>query len=150
MVLILITSLLASNKYPQHTCMMRKVRKRPLCYLEITQAQISLRISGGWSGPSLSAYRNNGYCSICERTGKAHIRLNRYAHWSGPTLSAKCIRALFMRLYYQFSWINKNTSIQYTLLPRAMKAQKKKKKKKKKKKTVIFPCRQRNINKLFT
>ena len=76
---------------------MRSARKWPLCNLRTTQAQISLRISAGWSGPSSSAYRINGYCSICRRTENAQIRLHRCARWSGPTLSARCIRALFVR-----------------------------------------------------
>ena len=38
------------------------------------QAQISLRICAGWSGPSLSAYRISGYCSICWQTENPQIR----------------------------------------------------------------------------
>ena len=71
-------------------------RKGPLCNLRTTQAQISLRISTGWSGPSLSAYRINGYCSICLRTENGQIRLFGCACWSGSTLSASCIRPNFV------------------------------------------------------
>ena len=49
----------ASNEYPLHmTC---NAQKRPLRNLWTMQALISLRICAGWSGPSLSAYRINGY-----------------------------------------------------------------------------------------
>ena len=41
--------------------------KGPLCSLRTMQAQISLCIGAGWSGPSLSAYRINGYCNICQQ-----------------------------------------------------------------------------------
>ena len=76
---------------------MRNTWKWPLCYLRTTQAQISLRISAGWSGPSLSAYRINWNCThICRRTENAQIRRHGCACWSGPTLSANCIRAFFV------------------------------------------------------
>ena len=57
--------------------------------LRTTQALISLRIRTGWSGPSLSAYRINGYCCIYRRTENTRL--------SGPTLSARCIRVFFVR-----------------------------------------------------
>ena len=65
---------------------MRNARKWPLCNLRTTQAQISLRISAGWSGSSLSAYRINGYCRICRATENAQIGLHWCARWSGPKL----------------------------------------------------------------
>ena len=79
--------------------MMCNAWKGRLCNLRTTQALISLRISAGWSGPSLSAYRIRGYGSICRRTETAQIRLHRCrcACWSRPTLSINCIRALFVR-----------------------------------------------------
>ena len=61
------------------------------------QAQISLRISAGWSEPTLSTYRICGYCTICRRTENAQIRLHGCACWSGPTLSANCIKVFFVR-----------------------------------------------------
>ena len=61
------------------------------------QAQISLRISAGWSGPTLSTYRISGYCTICRRAENAQIRLHGCACWSGPTLSANCIKVFFVR-----------------------------------------------------
>ena len=54
----------------------------------------ALIICAGWTGPSLSAYRINHYCSICWWTENAQIRLHGY--WAGPILSANCIRALFV------------------------------------------------------
>ena len=51
--------------------------------------------STGWFGPSLFAYRLSWYCSICQQTANAQIRLHRYAYWSGPTLPPNNIRALF-------------------------------------------------------
>ena len=71
---------------------MRNAWKGPLCNLQTTKAQISLRISAGWSGSSLSAYRISRYCGVCQRIENAPIiRCAR----SGPTLSANCIRAHF-------------------------------------------------------
>ena len=64
-----------------------------LCHLRTTQALIR----ADWSGPSLSAHRISGYCSICRRTENANIRLLRCTRWSGSTLSAQCIRILFVR-----------------------------------------------------
>ena len=74
---------------------MRNARKGSLCDLRTTQAQISLRISAGWSGPSLSVFRINRYCRICRRTENAKIRLHVCACWSGPTLTANW--AFFVR-----------------------------------------------------
>ena len=71
-------------------------RKGPLCNLRKMQAQISLRISAGWSGPSLSPYRITGYWSICQQSETAQIRLQRYTCCSVPTLSANCIRGFFV------------------------------------------------------
>ena len=79
---------------PAYT-MMRNLPKGPLCYLRTMQVEISLRISAGWSGPSLPAYRINGYCSICRRTENVQIRLHGCACWSGPTLSTNCIGRFF-------------------------------------------------------
>ena len=59
------------------------------------QPQISLSISTGWSGPSLSTYIINWYCSICQRTENAQIRLHRCACWSGPTFFCKLYKGLF-------------------------------------------------------
>ena len=73
------------------------VWKKPLCNLRTTQVQISLRECAGWSGPSTSAYRINGYCSLCERTDNAQIRLHGWACWSVSSLFAYDIRALFPR-----------------------------------------------------
>ena len=78
--------------------MMSNARNGPLCNVWTTQAQISLRICAGWSGPSFSAYRISGYCSIQRLTENPQIRLHRCTSWFGPILSANCIRALFM--YY--------------------------------------------------
>ena len=47
-------------------------------------------------GPSLSAYRITGYCTICQQTGNAKIRLHCCACWSGSTFSTNCIRTLFV------------------------------------------------------
>ena len=63
-------------------------RKRLLCNLRATQAQICLRIRAGWSEPSLSAYRINGYYNTCRRTANAYSRLHGCACWSGPSLFA--------------------------------------------------------------
>ena len=82
---------------------MRNARKGPLSNLRTTQAQISLRISAGWSGPSLSAYRINGYCRICWQTENAQVRLHGCACWSGPTLSTNCIRA-FLCFTHHMVW----------------------------------------------
>ena len=41
----------------------------------------------------LSAYRINGYCSICRQTENSQIRLHVYAHSSGLSLFAFGIRA---------------------------------------------------------
>ena len=76
--------------------MMCKARKGPLCNLQTTKALISLRICTGWSGPSLSAYWINGYCSICQRTENVQIRQHRCVHFSGSPLFAYGIRALFL------------------------------------------------------
>ena len=66
-------------------------QKRPLCNQWTMQALISLYISAGRSGPSLSAYRISGYCSIRRWTENVQIRLHRCAYTSEPTLSAKCM-----------------------------------------------------------
>ena len=50
--------------------MMLKAREGPLYEMRTTQALISLRRCAGWSGPSLSAYRINGYCTICRQTDR--------------------------------------------------------------------------------
>ena len=60
--------------------------------LRTTQALISLRIRTGWSGPSLSAYRINRYCSICRRTENVQTRLHGCARSSGHSLFAYDIR----------------------------------------------------------
>ena len=77
--------------------MMRKARKRPLCNMQTAQVNISLRVSAGWAGPSLSAYSISGYYSVCRRKENVQVRLHRYARWSGPTLSVNCIRVIFVR-----------------------------------------------------
>ena len=56
--------------------MMHNARKGSLCNLPTMQTQISLWISTGWSGPSLAAYKINGYCSICGQTENAQTRLH--------------------------------------------------------------------------
>ena len=66
--------------------MMHTAQKGLLCNLQTTQAQISLRISAGWSGPSLSVYWINGYCSICRQTENVKIRLHGCACSSGHSL----------------------------------------------------------------
>ena len=38
----------------------------------------------------------SGYCSICQQTENAQIRLHRCARWSRPALSADCLRSLFL------------------------------------------------------
>ena len=55
--------------------------KEPLWNLQTTQGLTSLRIHAGWSGPSLPAYRVNGYCSIRRRTEKVQIRLHGCSCW---------------------------------------------------------------------
>ena len=57
--------------------MICSTRKGPLCNLRTTQALISLPISAGWSVPSLSAYRIDGYCRICRQTKNVEVRLHR-------------------------------------------------------------------------
>ena len=47
--------------------MMHNIGKGPLCNLRTMRALISLRICVGWTGPSLPAYRINGYCSIWQK-----------------------------------------------------------------------------------
>ena len=76
---------------------MLNARKGPLCNLRTTKALISLRICAGWSGRSLSAYRINGYCSICRRTGNVQIRLHGCARSSGLSLFAYGIMAFLPR-----------------------------------------------------
>ena len=49
------------------------------------------------SSPSLSAYRINRYCSICQRTENAQIRLHGCACSAGPSLFAYSIMAIFPR-----------------------------------------------------
>ena len=92
---------------PSRYHMMHKARKRLLCNMRTTHSLISLRLSAGWSGPSLSAYRINGYCSICRRTENAQIRWHRCARWSGSTLSAKCIWRPFpaLRIIFFFTYL---------------------------------------------
>ena len=85
--------------------------KGPFCNWWTMQPLISLRISTGWSGPVLSAYRIRGYCSICWRTENAQNRLHRCACWSRSTLYANYIRALFMHYASNF-----NTSLFTVLL----------------------------------
>ena len=67
--------------------MMPNVQKGPLCSLRSTQAQISLRISAGWSGPLLPSYRIGGECSD----------QIAWMLMPGPSLFAYDIRALFPR-----------------------------------------------------
>ena len=81
----------------KHAIMRCHRMKRALCNLRITQALISLRIRAGWSGPSFSAYRINGYCSKCRRTENVHTRLQGCVRSSGPSLFTSGIRALFLR-----------------------------------------------------
>ena len=83
----------ASNEYPKH--MMCNAWKGPFCHLQTMQTQISLHECAGWSGLSLSAYRINGYCSICQQTENAQMRLHRCVHTTGPSLFAYGIRGLF-------------------------------------------------------
>ena len=79
------------NQHTGYLHFMYNAQKGPLCNLWTTQALISLHISAGWSGPSLSAYRIGGNCSICWWTENAQARLHRCTLWSGPTLSGKCM-----------------------------------------------------------
>ena len=76
---------------------MRKARNGPLCNLRTTQALISLRICAGSSRPPLSAYRINGYGSICRRTESVQISLHGCASSSGPSLFAHGIRSFSPR-----------------------------------------------------
>ena len=80
--------------------------KESICNLRTAQALISLCMSAGWSGPSLAAYRINGYCSTCWRTENAQIRLRRCARWSGPLLSEISVKDLFKRYasYVMAQW----------------------------------------------
>ena len=71
--------------------------KRAPSNLQTVQARISLHICTGWSGLSLSAYRINGYCSICQWTENTQIRLNGCACWAESSLFAYDISALFPR-----------------------------------------------------
>ena len=84
--------------------------KRPLRNMRTMQALISLRICAGWSGPSLSTYRINGYCSICLRTKNVQIRLHGCARSSGPSLFTNGIRAFLPCASYDIkcaaSWEN--------------------------------------------
>ena len=75
--------------------MIGNMRKEPLCDLWTMQALISQRICTGWSGPALSIYRINGYCSIYRWTENVQIRLHGCACLSGPSLFAYGIRAIF-------------------------------------------------------
>ena len=77
--------------------MMRSTQKGPLCNMWTMQALISLRICAGWSGPALSTYRINRYCSICRRTENVQIRLHRCTCSSGSSLFAHGIRSFFPR-----------------------------------------------------
>ena len=63
--------------------LMRNTWKWPLC------------IRTGWSRPSLSAYRINGYCSICRRTENVQIKTARMHSSSEPSLFAYGIRGHF-------------------------------------------------------
>ena len=82
------------------------MRKGSLCNLRTMQALISLRIRAGWSGPSLSAYRINGYCNIYWQTENVHIRLHGCARSSGPLLFGYGIRAFFP-CYTSYGFIEK-------------------------------------------
>ena len=53
--------------------MMCNTQKGPLCNLWTMQAQTSLRISAGWSGPSLSTYIISGSCTISRQTENARL-----------------------------------------------------------------------------
>ena len=75
--------------------MNHNARNGPSCGLQTMQAQISLLICAGWSEPSLSAYRINGYCSICWGTENVQIRLHGCACSSGSLLFPYGIRAFF-------------------------------------------------------
>ena len=73
--------------------MMHNARKVPLCSLRSTKILISLRICAGWSGPLLTTYRINKYCSVCRRTENVGITLHRCAGWmSGPSLFSQAKR----------------------------------------------------------
>ena len=85
--------------------MVRSARKGPLSNLRTTQALISLRISAGWSGPAMFAYRISGYCNIYRRTEDAQTRLQRCARWSGPILTANCIR-ITLCLAHHIPYVN--------------------------------------------
>ena len=74
--------------YSYNWQMMCNGRKGLLSNLRTTQAQISLRICAGLSGPSLSAYRSNGYSSIFRRTKNVQIRLHGCACSSGLLFAA--------------------------------------------------------------
>ena len=89
---------------------MRIARKGPLCNLRTTQALISLRIC--WSGPSLSAYKINGYSSICRIIENGQIRLHGYACCSRPSLFAYDIIALFPRCTsYVITFLSRQTEL---------------------------------------
>ena len=75
--------------------LIRNAWKVPLCNLQTMQAQISLCICAGWSGPSMSACRINGYHSLCRWTENAQIRLHGCACSSGSLQFAYGRRAFF-------------------------------------------------------
>ena len=52
----------------KHSIWLRNTWKKSLCNLRTMEALISLGECPGWSVPSLSTYRINGYCSICWQT----------------------------------------------------------------------------------
>ena len=52
---------------------------------------------------SLSAYKINGYCSICRRTKNVQIRLYGCTHPSGHSLFTSGIRAFFHVVHHTFS-----------------------------------------------
>ena len=78
--------------YRNNNQMMLNARKGLLCYLRTPQAPISLRFCTGWSGPSLPAYRINGYLSICRRTENANIRLRMLVWTFRCSHMAKALR----------------------------------------------------------
>ena len=109
-----------TSVYQQHR--MHNTRKGLWCSLWTMQAQISLGICQGWSGPSLPTYRINGYCSICRQTENAQSRLHWCACWSGRMFFAYGIRAFFPRCatYVFMGEIKKKKSTWITCLSRSM------------------------------
>ena len=72
-----------------HNIVRNARKKRPICR--------ERRPWSSWSGPSLSAYIINWYCSICRRTQNVQIRLFGCTRSSGHSSFAYGIKDLFAR-----------------------------------------------------